>query len=162
MAVKLSSYLWFRMEINGLLDNPRHMNYPGFSADDVKVLRFIIDEVDNLNGINRKVSENSQPIIGPNVVLSGYIEFKEGTTMPERTASLYEGFHVVLQKYSIKAGLYGRLERCFDELNLPIKEDTMEAIAYAKKKCDRTTYGSLETMCWQTIREHKEKFPTSA
>ena len=129
MVIKLSAYLWFRNTLVDILNNPRHMNWPHFSDEDVKKLRSTIEQIDEMHDRERETKINPSPVIGPNVLIpGGYPEIVEHPPRPPETRKLYGEIFRILQEYWVGTYLYLQLGDCFDELHLKPEDDVAEAI----------------------------------
>ena len=62
-----------------------------------------------------------------------------------------------MEKYWVRVELYRQLGRCFDELDLQPPKDVEEAIKYANDKIRFKRHGSLDHMCWSTIKDHRAR-----
>ena len=161
MAVKLSSYYWFRNNslVRSLEDRHSARYYFGgdLSSEDKKVLQFIVEELDKLKEDSHFMK--GSPVINPSahVLIPNVVELEDVTSNPELAAAYLLGIHRIMERYWVKTEMYRELGRCFDELELQPDPDLAEAVKYANDKIRFNRYGSLESMCWKNIREYKQK-----
>lgn len=131
------------------------MNYPGFSRDDVRTLRFIFDEIDSFH-IPKK-STKPKIVIGDNVIVPVTAEFIEHSPDPEKTRTFYERIFKILKKYWIESDMYRQLGGCYEELELIPGKDAAEAIEYANDIIKKKKFGCLETICWESVKKYRKK-----
>lgn len=155
MAVKLSSYYWFRNNylVRSLEDEHTEMNFFNgrLSPDDRKTLKFILEELDEL----KKDSDFQQgePLMDKNVVIPNVVELKDVTSKPQLAAEYFRGIYGIMEKYCVQLELYNQLSNCFKELDIAPNPDVAEAINYAFGKIHEKKFGCLERMCWQSIKK---------
>ncbi len=135
MPVKLSSYLWLRNNYlvpftRGERDTGRYMK-PEERAE----LKKIIDGIDELHGISYSEQRN-QPLVGPNVVLSGYTEIIERSSDPKRSGELFQRVHEILKDHLVDINVYRNLGGAFRELGIEPPEEIKIAIDYATRQFD--------------------------
>jgi len=159
MAVKLSSYYWFRNNylVRSLEDkhSERYFFNGELSPEDRKTLKFIIDELDELKEDSH--FQQRRPILAEHVAISNVVELKDVTSNPELAAAYFKGIYRIMEKYWVQVELYRQLGRCYDELGMQPPTDVAEAVEYVADKMRFNQHASLEHMCWQTIKEHQRK-----
>ena len=159
MAVKLSSYYWFRNNylVRSLED--KHCEREFFNGElspaDRKTLKFIVDELDKLK--NGSHFQQDRPILAEYLAIPNLVELKDVTSNPELAAAYLQGIHKIMERYWVQAELYRQLGRCFDELDLQPPVDIADAVKYAVDKMRFNQHASLDHMCWSTIKEHERE-----
>lgn len=155
MAVKLSSYYWFRNNylVRSLEDKACEKAFfgsKGLSSQDRRILKFIVDELDELKEDSH--FQQGRPLISKHAILQNVVELKDVTSDPELAAAYFQGIHKIMEKYWVDVELYRQLGSCFEELGLQPNSDVAEAVKYANNKIafDRYRSGS---MCWQDIKK---------
>ena len=157
MAVQLSAYLWLRNnELSILLDpyNGSHV-----SEQHKKRLTEITDELDKLH-LERQSERVLKPIVGPNVLISGYDRILEVSSNPQRSAELYEEMHIMFQNYLVQPRIYRELGKAFEEIGMTPKDDTAKAIEHGTvmfERIARLHRGSSDRMCWKYLRDKHQK-----
>lgn len=164
VAVKLSAYLWLRN--NDLIpiaegrpynDSARYMKPEERSA-----LKIILDEIDDLHKV-RDVGHNTEGLIGPNVVLSGYTEIIERSYDPKRSGQLFHEMHRILRDHYVDVDIYRRLGHAFTELGIEdIDPELKIAIEYGTRNAEaryRGRYGPgfHDQMCPRVVIESELK-----
>lgn len=158
MAIKLSSYYWFRNNylVGSLEDKSRERYFFGkeLSLEDRKTLRFIIDELDELK--ENSHFRQGKSVRAEHVAILNVVELKDVTSNPELAAAYLQGIHKIMEKYWVDAELYRQLGNCFDELGIQPSKDIAEAVKYAADKRERERFGQVN-VCWQDIKEREIK-----
>ena len=159
MAVKLSSYYWFRNNylVRSLEDEhcERAFFNGRISPDDRKTLKFIIDELDELKEDSH--FQQGKSVITEHVAIPNVVELTDVTSNPELAAAYLQGIHRIMEKYWVQIELYRQLSRCFDELDMQPPTDVAEAVKYVADKMRFKKHASLDHMCWSTIKNHKAR-----
>lgn len=132
MAVKLSSWLWIRnSNILPVLENPynetgRYMNPEGKAE-----LARIVEEMDGITSFD--LSATDEPLLGPNVVLSGYQEVVQKTSDLKKYGDLLERVHGVMRDVFVDPTFYRMLGEAFAECGARPRGETKAAIDYGTK-----------------------------
>ena len=109
-----------------------------------------------------KLKDNSyfqqgKPILNEHVVILNVVELKDVTDNPKLVKKYLYKIHKIMEKYWVKTELYRQLGNCFNEINMKPDNDILSAIEYANNKIRFNEYESLESMCWQTIKEDRKR-----
>ena len=159
MAVKLSSYYWFRNNyLASSLEDPhraRHWFGEELCAEDKKTLKFIIEELDDLK--NDSYFQQGSSVRNINVVIPSVVELKDVTSNSEVAAALFQGIHGIMEKYLVNVELYQQLGNCFDEIGIPPSSDIEGAVKHAATILRTEKYPAYKAMCWKTIKEHEKR-----
>ncbi|MBW2995343.1 hypothetical protein KY312_03245 [Candidatus Woesearchaeota archaeon] len=154
MAVKLSSYYSFRN--NDLMRLIEDEWVTGtfaekVSAEDKKNLQFLVDELDH-----RKEDSHFQqgaPIF-ERAIIPDIVELKDVTSNSEYAAVCLQAVFRIMAKYSVRMGMYDKLGKCFEELNIKPPADVAEALDYFSLKF-RRRFASLDHVCWSSIKKYQ-------
>lgn len=163
MAVKLSSYYWFRNNslVRSLEDehSARYFFGKEIAPEDKKNLRLIVDALDDLKSGSH--FGQGKPVVSPNVALFNVVELKDVTSDPELAAEYLTGVHKIMQKYRVKADMYRELGRCFEEIGIQPPADPAEAIEWALMEMSKHRHScdSDISMCWSNIKEQEGRNP---
>ena len=101
MAVKLSSYYWFRN--NSLVTSLEDVHSARFhfgrelSDEDKKVLQFIVDELDKLKDGSHFTKRGSVIDLPHHVLVPHVVELRDVTSNTELAAAYFEGVHGVMR-----------------------------------------------------------------
>ena len=163
MAVKLSSYYWFRNNslIRSLEDvhSARYWFGKELSEKDTKRLKFIVEELDTLKEDSHFQNGGSLINHAAHVLIPHIVELKDVTSKPDIAAAYLEGIHGIMRPLHVKTEMYKQLGRCFDEIEVPAKTDTKAAIDFANRVIRGLGMprGSLENMCWESVSSYMAK-----
>ena len=157
MAVKLSSYYWFRNNYLMLSLEDKYRERAFFnkelSSEDRKTLKFIIEELDKLKeGSN---FQQGNPLISEHLIIPNVVELKDATIKPELAALYLQGIHKIMEKYWVQMEMYRQLSNCFDELNIKPPKDIADAIEHAMYEMSLKRFASLDHMCWSKEKKSK-------
>lgn len=165
MAIKLSSYYWFRNNylVRSLEDESSEKYWFGgkLSEKDKKNLKFIVGELDNLK--EKSNFQKGKPVFSEHVAILNVVELKDVTSDFELATAYLEGIHNIMKNYWVKSEMYLKLNDCFNEMNILPSGDVKEVIDYIKEKtkwdCLSSTHrSSLEHICWKDTKKwEKEK-----
>lgn len=154
MAVKLSSYYWFRNNylVRSLEDKTceREFFNGEISLKDKKTLNSIIEKLDELK--DESYFQQGELLISDNIAILNVTELKDVTNDSKMAAEYLHDIHKIMEKYWVQVELYLQLGKCFDELGLKPNTDVAKAIKYANDKIRFDKYSSLNHMCWETIK----------
>ncbi|MBI3190365.1 hypothetical protein HYZ41_01530 [archaeon] len=159
MAVKLSSYYCFRNNylVRSLEDKHCEREFFGeaMSHYDRTTLMLIVKELDELK--DESYFQDGTPVKTRSINLQNITELKDVTSDVELAAAYLKNVYEMMRRYWVQCEMYRHLGRCFNEMNAEPDPDVAEAIEYANEKIRSKESGSLDKMCWKTIKEHKEK-----
>lgn len=162
MAVKLSSYYWFRNNcLVQSLEN-RHTAYHYFrrelAPEDRKTLQHIVEELDKLK--EGSYFQQREPVLTERVAIANVAELKDVTRDSQLAATYLEGIHAIMEKYAVEVDMYRQLGQCFEEIGIEPNPDIAEAVKYANNIISHPPphcTGSLEHMWWQFTKKQRER-----
>ncbi len=156
MAVKLSSYYWFRNNflVRALEDKWSMKTFFGceLSFTDRRTLAFLVEVLDGLK--EDSYSQTGSPVLGTNVMVANVVEVKDVTSDVAAAINCFYGIFKIMEQYWVWAEMYRQLGRNYDELGVSPPSDVAEAVRYVggKMRCDK--YFSIRPVCWRIIKEH--------
>jgi len=124
------------------------------SDDDKKSLQFIVEELDKLKEGSK--FQQGEQVISEHAVIPHVVELRDITNDVELAAAYLIGVHGIMEKYWVKTEMYRQIGRCFDEMEVQSDSDVAEAVNYANHIISSKRYGSLESMCWQSIKQYEQ------
>ena len=128
------------------------------SESEIKRLKEIIEEVDELHSISDSYHE-SKPIVGPNVVIvGGFSKILERSKDKNKSKGLYEDIHKILKNYFIDPDIYRRFGEAFEELDIKPDKDFKEAIEFGTELRHRRHEipRTPDRFCWRVELERRE------